>query len=53
MTPDNGTRSEVQPTGFRALNADRDSSMTRTYVQVMVLEAVIIAGLWVFGRVFS
>jgi hypothetical protein len=53
VTPDKGTPSEVQPTGFRALNDGRDSSMTRTYVQVMVLEAVIIAGLWIFGQVFS
>ena len=53
MTPDKGTRSEVQPTGFRALNDGRDSSMTRTYVQVMILEAVIIIGLWVFGKMFS
>ena len=27
--------------------------MTRTYVQVMVLEVAIIMGLWVFGRIFS
>ena len=27
--------------------------MTSTYVQVLVLEAVIIAALWIFGRMFS
>jgi hypothetical protein len=35
------------------LNPERDSRMTSTYVQVLVLEAVIIALLWVFGRMFS
>jgi hypothetical protein len=39
----------------RPLTAERDgdSSMTRTYVQVMLIEAAVIAGLWVFGRIFS
>jgi len=32
---------------------DRDSPMTATYVQVLALEAVIIAALWIFGRMFS
>jgi hypothetical protein len=27
--------------------------MTRAYVQVLLLEAVIIAALWVFGRLIS
>jgi hypothetical protein len=35
------------------LNPDRDTDMTATYIQVMVLEAVIIVGLWIFGRIFS
>jgi hypothetical protein len=30
-----------------------DTPMTSTYVQVLVLEAVIIAALWMFGRMFS
>jgi hypothetical protein len=27
--------------------------MTRTYVQVIVLETAIIIGLWAFGRIFE
>jgi hypothetical protein len=30
-----------------------DTPMTATYVQVLALEAVIIAALWIFGRMFS
>jgi hypothetical protein len=30
-----------------------DTPMTATYVRVAVLEAVVIAALWLFGRVFS
>jgi hypothetical protein len=32
---------------------DQDSPMTSTYVGVLALEAVIIAALWIFGRMFS
>ena len=32
---------------------DRDTPMTSTYIQVLVLEALIIAALWVFGRMFA
>ena len=32
---------------------DGDSPMTSTYVGVLALEAVIIAALWIFGRMFS
>ena len=35
------------------LTPEQDSRMTSTYVQVLALEAVIIAPLWVFGRMFS
>jgi hypothetical protein len=35
------------------VNTERDTNMTTTYVQVMALEAVIIIGLWIFGRIFS
>jgi hypothetical protein len=31
---------------------EKDTRMTSTYVQVLVLEAVIIAALWWFGRLF-
>jgi hypothetical protein len=29
------------------------TQMSRNYVAVLVIEAVIIAGLWLFGRAFS
>jgi len=35
------------------LNSDHDSDLTPTYIGVLVLEAAIIAALWVFGRMFS
>ena len=35
------------------MTTERDTNMTRTYVQVMVLEAAIIIALWVFGRFFG
>ncbi len=34
-------------------HVERDTRMTRTYVQVMVVEAVIVVVLWIFGRVYS
>jgi hypothetical protein len=38
------------------MNAERpesDTPMTKTYVGVLVLEAVIVAALWFFGRMFA
>ena len=32
---------------------DQDSPITSTYVRVLVLESVIIAALWIFGRMFA
>jgi hypothetical protein len=32
---------------------ESDTPMTGTYIKVLILEAVIIAALWIFGRVFS
>jgi hypothetical protein len=29
------------------------TNLTRTFVQVIVLETAIIVGLWIFGRAFS
>lgn len=29
------------------------TAMTRAYVQVVVLEAAILLGLWIFGRIYS
>ena len=30
-----------------------DTDMTSTYIRVVVVEAIILAALWLFGRVFS
>jgi hypothetical protein len=35
------------------VNVERDTPMTPTYIQVLVLEAVIVVALWIFGRMFS
>jgi hypothetical protein len=35
------------------VNIERDTPMTSTYIQVLVLEALILVALWVFGRMFS
>jgi hypothetical protein len=32
---------------------ESDTPMRSTYAQVLVLEAVIITALWIFGRMFS
>jgi len=32
---------------------ESDTPMTKTYVGVLVLEAVIVAALWAFGRMFA
>jgi hypothetical protein len=45
--------SEPAEPGALKLDRDGDRSMTRTYVQVMLIEAAIIVLLWVFGRIFS
>ena len=40
----------------RTPNAERpesDTPMTATYIMVLVLEAVIITALWIFGRAFA
>jgi hypothetical protein len=42
-----------QEPGTRNQEPESDSPMTSTYIQVLVLEAVIIAALWLFGRMFS
>jgi hypothetical protein len=35
------------------VSVERDTPMTSTYIQVLVLEAIIVVALWVFGRMFS
>ena len=35
------------------VDPERDTPMTKTYVGVLVLEAVIIFALWIFGRMFA
>jgi hypothetical protein len=32
---------------------ESDTPMTGTYIKVLILEAVIITALWIFGQVFS
>ena len=32
---------------------EHDTPMTKTYVGVLVLEAVIVVALWIFGRMFA
>ncbi len=49
MTP--GTPNQNAEPG--TLNPERDSSMRSTYIQVLAIEAVIIAALWIFGRMFT
>ena len=34
-------------------DTDTDTDMTSTYIRVVVVEAIILAALWLFGRVFS
>jgi hypothetical protein len=53
MNLEPGTPNQNPEPGTLNLEPDGDSPMTSTYVQVLVLEAVIIAALWVFGRMFS
>ena len=44
----------MTPTAQRRTSNDADDSrLTPTYIRVLVLEAAIIAVLWVFGRMFS
>jgi hypothetical protein len=33
--------------------AERDTPMTGTYARVLIVEAIIIVALWIFGRLFS
>jgi hypothetical protein len=35
------------------VSVERDTPMTSIYIQVLVLEAIIVVALWVFGRMFS
>jgi hypothetical protein len=35
------------------LPTERDTNMAQTYLQVIAIEAAVIALLWVFGRMFS
>ncbi len=32
---------------------ERDTPMTATYIRVLVVEAIILVALWIFGRLFS
>jgi hypothetical protein len=35
------------------MSAEDDAPLTRTYIGVLVVEALIVLGLWLFGRMFS
>ena len=35
------------------MTPESDTKMTAVYVGVMVVEAAIVVGLWIFGRMFS
>jgi hypothetical protein len=48
-----GTPNQNGEPGTLNPEPERDTRMTSTYIQVLVLEAIIIAALWVFGRMFS
>jgi hypothetical protein len=44
----------VSPTPGAASSAsERDTSMTPTYIRVLVIEAAVLALLWLFAHVFS
>jgi hypothetical protein len=44
----------VSPTPTPApADVERDTAMTGTYLRVLVLEAAIVAALWLFARAFS
>jgi len=42
-----------EPRSPNAERPDSDTPMTKTYIGVLVLEAVIITALWIFGRLFA
>jgi hypothetical protein len=42
-----------RPTSAGPSPTESDTDMTGTYVRVVILEAVIIAALWLLGRAFS
>jgi hypothetical protein len=35
------------------MQTERDSALTGTYTKIIILEAAIIFGLWILGRLFS
>jgi flagellar biogenesis protein FliO len=47
------TQTPNQPAAPQTPDTEHDTRMTATYVQVLVLQAVILVALWVFGRMFS
>ena len=51
--PGVGPRRKKRCGAPRAVNNNQQSDMTRTYVQVIIVEAAIIIALLVFGRLFS
>jgi hypothetical protein len=45
-------RGQLESRG-RAMHEERDTRLTRTYVAVVVIEAIVIALLWALGRMYS
>jgi hypothetical protein len=43
----------VSPVKPGDLPTERDTNMAKIYLQVIAIEAAVIASLWVFGRMFS
>jgi hypothetical protein len=52
-TPPRTNRAAGTPLPAGTLPSDDDTDMTRTYVRVVILEAAVIAALWLLGRAFS
>ena len=48
-----GTPTPAAEGAAASAEPERDTRMTSTYVQVLVLEAIIVFALWIFGRLFS
>jgi hypothetical protein len=42
-----------EPAGHGTKPAGHDTPMTATYISVLIVEAAIVVGLWLFGKMFS
>jgi hypothetical protein len=48
-----GGRAAGKPGGGDSDGDERDTRMTGVYIAVVVVEALVIAALWAFGRLYS